>query len=126
MDGFKVEEYAELSKHCSWDIGGPARYLVTVKTADQLARAIQCASQSDLQWFVLGKGSNCLFDDRGYQGLVILNEISFLEDNGHGLFKAGGGFAFNQFGSRTARQGWAGLEFAVGIPGTVCLCWSMQ
>ncbi len=67
---------------------------------------------------ILGKGSNCLFDDRGFDGLVILNKIAFCEFEGP-LVHVGAGYSFSLLGTQTARKGWSGLEFASGIPGSV-------
>jgi len=68
---------------------------------------------------VLGKGSNCLFDDKGYNGAVIFNKIDFLKQPNPGYYHAGAGYSFALLGVQTARQGWGGLEFASGIPATV-------
>lgn len=69
---------------------------------------------------MVGKGSNCLFDDRGFDGCVILNRIDFLERlETPGLYRVGSGYAFNMLGVQCSREGFSGLEFAGGIPGTV-------
>lgn len=68
---------------------------------------------------MIGKGSNCLFDDSGFDGCVIQNSIVFLERIETGLYRAGSGYPFNRLGVQTANEGFAGLEFAGGIPGTV-------
>lgn len=73
----------------------------------------------NVRWFVVGKGSNCLFDDRGFDGCVILNRINFLEKLGTGRYRVGSGYAFNTLGVQCSRDGFSGLEFAGGIPGTV-------
>lgn len=67
----------------------------------------------------MGKGSNCLFDDQGFDGCVILNCIRFLEEIDDGLFRVGSGYPFNTLGVEMAKRGFSGLEFAGGIPGTV-------
>lgn len=72
-----------------------------------------------LRYFVLGKGSNCLFDDRGFDGLVLLNRIDFCEGDGEGLYHVGSGHPFNLLGIRCSKEGFSGLEFSCGIPGTV-------
>ena len=77
-----------------------------------------CRTHS-IPWFVVGKGSNCLFDDRGFDGCIILNLIHFFEDIGLGRFRVGSGYPFNMLGVQCSRDGFSGLEFAGGIPGTV-------
>jgi UDP-N-acetylmuramate dehydrogenase len=71
-----------------------------------------------LPFFILGKGSNSLFDDRGFDGLVIANKIAFC-DFSFPLIRVGAGYSFSLLGTQTARAGWSGLEFASGIPGSV-------
>ena len=68
---------------------------------------------------IIGKGSNCLFDDLGFDGCVILNRIEFVENIEAGVYKVGSGFRFNSLGVRCSKEGFTGLEFAGGIPGTV-------
>lgn len=108
-----------LSDLCTLGIGGPAAYYVIVSTAKQLQRAIQHCREKGLCYFILGKGSNILFDDRGFSGVVIHNKIDFLEERLPGVFRVGSGHSFSALGTLTARKGWSGLEFAAGIPGTV-------
>lgn len=72
----------------------------------------------NLPYFILGKGSNTLFDDRGFNGLVIHNRIDTLKIEGN-IVTAGSGYGFARLGGQTARLGMSGLEFASGIPATV-------
>jgi len=84
--------------------------------------SVRYAKEQDLDVLVVGKGSNCLFDDRGFDGLVIVNKIMFVEElvgDLAGCFQVGGGMPFDRFGWHTARKNFSGLEFATGIPGTV-------
>jgi UDP-N-acetylmuramate dehydrogenase len=81
--------------------------------------ALEKAGQAQLPYFILGKGSNCLFDDAGFYGLVIQNRIDYFRPLPEGIFEVGAGFSFPLLGVRSARAGWSGLEFASGIPGTV-------
>jgi len=79
---------------------------------------LHCKEQN-LPYFILGKGSNSLFDDRGFAGVVIANRIQFLNKINDDTWHVGAGYSFSLLGSQTARQGWSGLEFASGIPGSV-------
>ncbi|KAG0603838.1 hypothetical protein M758_10G124300 [Ceratodon purpureus] len=103
----------------SWGIGGPAKLFVEVTTPSEMATVLRYCTSHDLRWFVVGKGSNCLFDDRGFDGCIILNRIDFLENLGMGRYRVGSGYAFNMLGVQCSREGYSGLEFAGGIPGTV-------
>ncbi len=110
----RFEEGRLLKDFTTFGIGGPAKYFIEVHTIPELQEAIQYSGRS----IVLGKGSNVLFDDRGFDGLVILNKIHFCEQNGS-EFRVGAGYSFSLLGTQTARKGFAGLEFASGIPGSV-------
>lgn len=108
-----------LSDYSTFGIGGPARFFCTVYSIEQLQAALAFASRKQIGYFVIGKGSNCLFDDRGFDGLIIFNRLDFTQKLGAGRFRVGSGASFALLGTRTARQGWSGLEFASGIPASV-------
>ncbi len=107
-----------LSKHCTFGIGGSANYFVTVTTVEEAKAALRFAKEKNIPFFVLGKGSNCLFEDQGYDGLVILNKISHVTIDGRKVH-VGSGYSFAYLGEKTAKKGLTGLEFASGIPATV-------
>ena len=110
---------APLRKYSTMEIGGPAALFAEVASTPAMAAALAHARDNNMRYLVIGKGSNCLFDDRGYDGLVVRNHIEFLEDRGCGLFRVGAGVAFNALGLHLSRAGWSGLEFASGVPGSV-------
>lgn len=118
-------EHVPLKGFCTFGIGGPARYLCEVRNTEHMQQAIQWCRKNDIPYIVIGKGSNCLFDDKGYCGAVIINKIDFLREPIPGTFHAGAGYSFALLGVQTARKGWSGLEFASGIPasvgGAVCM-----
>ena len=104
---------------CTFGIGGPAQLYVEVRTYEEMQNALIYCQENNLPFFILGRGSNCLFDDRGFAGMIIHNKIDFKEEKPDGVFHVGGGYNFSLLGSQTARSGWSGLEFASGIPGSV-------
>lgn len=107
-----------LAEWTTFGIGGDARELIEVKTIGEMQEALASAKEKGLRFFILGKGSNCLFDDVGYDGLVIINKINYMEQR-ENVFEAGAGYSFSLLGVKTARAGFSGLEFASGIPGSV-------
>lgn len=107
-----------LSEFSTFGIGGPARYFAEAKTIAQMQEMLAYAYKKAIAVHILGKGSNSLFDDKGFNGLAILNRIDYLEHEGH-VFKAGSGYSFPRLGGIAARAGYSGLEFASGIPATV-------
>ncbi|MEZ5314892.1 MAG: UDP-N-acetylmuramate dehydrogenase [Chlamydiales bacterium] len=107
-----------LSKFSTLGIGGPARYFAEATSIEEMRKMVNYAYQIGLGVHILGKGSNSLFDDRGFNGLVILNRICFLEQQKNKV-SVGSGYSFARLGMKMAKKGWGGLEFAMGIPGTV-------
>ncbi|KAH0464022.1 hypothetical protein IEQ34_006808 [Dendrobium chrysotoxum] len=106
----------------TFGIGGPCSFFIEATRPAHLISAARLARSRSLPLLILGRGSNCLFSDRGFDGLVVLNRSSIdetVEVVGPGRVRVGSGYPFNRLGVRTAVEGWGGLEFAGGIPGTV-------
>ena len=115
---FPHQTQKQLSEFSTFGIGGPAHYFAEAASGEEMATMLAYAYQTGLAVHILGKGSNSLFDDRGFNGLVILNKIDFLRQSEH-IFTVGSGYSFPRLGGLTARKGYSGLEFASGIPATV-------
>lgn len=115
---FPHQKKKRLRDFSTFGIGGPALYFAEAYSKEHMQEMLVFAYLNGLPIHILGKGSNTLFDDRGFNGLVILNRIDFLQQEGS-VFKVGSGFSFARLGGITARSGWEGLEFASGIPATV-------
>lgn len=107
-----------LSEISSWGIGGPCRHFLTVSRTSHLISALRYCRSRSMEFIIVGKGSNCLFSDLGFDGFVILNRILDFEMVGPGTFRVGSGYPFNRLGMWCSREGLSGLEFAGGIPGT--------
>lgn len=103
----------------TFGIGGPAAYFSRVTTIQEMQETLASCYQNKTPFLVIGKGSNTLFDDRGYHGHVIHNKIDFFENPSPGLYHVGAGFSFALLGTRTAQAGFSGLEFASGIPASI-------
>lgn len=110
----QFQKSRSLSEFSTFGIGGPIQVFVEVSSIEEMVEAFQL----DLPKIVIGKGSNCLFDDKGFNGLVILNKIDFCTWRDSEVI-AGSGYPFSLLGVQTARKGLSGLEFASGIPATV-------
>ncbi len=115
---FPHQTQVPLSDYSTFAIGGPARFFAKAATIKAMQEMLSVAYTQGIPCCVLGKGSNTLFDDKGFEGLVILNRISHLVQE-EGYFTVGSGYSFPRLGKMTARLGWSGLEFAAGIPATV-------
>jgi len=107
-----------LADHCTFGIGGPAKYFAVVKSQEELKEALDFVKEKNLSFFVLGEGSNVLFPDEGFKGLVIKisnNEFQISD------YKAtvGAGKTLAQLVRESVNKGFTGLEWLVGIPGTI-------
>ncbi len=119
ISAIPLKENVDLKEYSTFHIGGPARFFREIHSIDDMQQTLSYCYAKNLPFFILGKGSNCLFDDRGFDGVVLLNKIDFFEQNIPGTFHVGAGYSFALLGVQTARQGWSGLEFASGIPCSV-------
>ena len=113
-----IKQNEPLSKHTTFAIGGPAKYFVAAKTKEEVLEAIAFAESKKLSFFLLGGGSNILFNDNGYDGLIIKIQIGGIKANGERI-TAGAGVSLSQLVNESAKHGLSGLEWAVGIPGTI-------
>lgn len=116
--GLLFATHRRLSEFSTFGIGGLIRYFAEVKTFEDMKEGFAFAAEKNLPFLVLGKGSNSLFDDRGFPGVVLLNKIDFCkwED---ATCDVGSGYSFSLLGVQSARKGLSGLEFASGIPASV-------
>ncbi len=113
-----LQAYKPLKEVSTFGIGGPARLFTVVSSVEEMQEALRYSFREKIPFFILGKGSNCLFDDKGFDGLVIQNKISHLEMEGNQV-DVGSGYSFSMLGLKTAKNHLGGLEFASGIPATV-------
>jgi UDP-N-acetylmuramate dehydrogenase len=123
--GITVEREAPLAALTTMKVGGPAEYLAAVATEEQLLALVRWSRSVELPYFVLGGGSNILISDAGIRGLVIHNRCRRVRiETGSGkevdaLLSAESGAAMAGVARRSIQEGWAGLEWAVSVPGTV-------
>ena len=116
-DGVRRNE--PLARHTSARIGGPADLLVEVRSAGELARVVRLARSHGVPWCILGGGSNVLVADAGVRGLVILNRARQVHFPAEGWVRAESGASLSPLARQCIARGWAGLEWAVNVPGTV-------
>ena len=113
-----------LAPHTTFKIGGPAAFWCTPRDAKQLRRTLQLCRENGVRVYLLGNGSNTLFDDAGFDGAVIdMRGLSGMENSGLDTdvvrITAGAGQTLGRLCSKAQTLGLTGLEFACGIPGTV-------
>jgi UDP-N-acetylmuramate dehydrogenase len=119
--GDRVKENVSLAPYTSARIGGPADILITAESADELARMIKLLQKQEIDYLMLGGGSNVLVSDKGVRGVVVLNRAKGVRfHNGDKpSVTAESGVIFSNLANRCASKGLGGLEWAATVPGTV-------
>ncbi len=120
LTALEIREGVPLAPFTSWRVGGPARYYLEPGSVAELEMALAWARDKGLPHFVLGKGSNLLIADAGFDGLVLRMTSrmgAFLVEDD--LVTAEAGCANSALVKAAAEQDRGGLEFLTTIPGTV-------
>ncbi|MDM9385474.1 UDP-N-acetylmuramate dehydrogenase [Chlorogloeopsis sp. ULAP01] len=119
--GCIIKSQVSLSGCTSYRVGGPAEWYVAPRNLEALQASVNYAKEHELPVTILGAGSNLLVSDRGIPGLVIatrhLRHSHFDPQTGQVTLAAGE--SIPSLAWQAAELGWEGLEWAVGIPGTV-------
>lgn len=114
----EVVQNEVLAKYSTFKIGGKADYFFVAKNKNSLIRAVQTAKKLKLPFFILGHGSNVLFSDKGFRGLVIKIEITDYQIQGNEI-TASAGISLAKLVQIAQKNSLLGLEWAAGIPGTL-------
>lgn len=107
-----------LKNYSRFKIGGPAKYLFQGKNTEEISRAVLKARKINEPIFILGGGTNVLFRNGGFDGLVINPAISFIKKDGFTL-RVGAGISIAELLDYSIENSLSGLEWAGGLPGTV-------
>lgn len=109
-----------LSKHTTFKIGGPADYLVLPSSIDEISGVMIIAKQYNIPVSILGNGSNILVLDKGIKGLVLKfgSDMSYIRHS-EATVTIGAGAMLADVCIYAAKHGLGGLEFAIGIPGSI-------
>lgn len=111
--------HPSMKDYTTFKVGGNAIALVKPKTIEELKEVILFARKNKIAYKVLGNGSNVIFKETGYNGIIIkLDAFRDLKIDGS-IVQVGAGYSLVQLASKVARLGLTGLEFAAGIPGTI-------
>ncbi len=106
-----------MARHTTLRVGGAARWFWAASEVEPLSHTLSVCAQANIPYLFIGHGSNLLMSDRGYDGLVIQNRCKKTAVGTD--TQAESGVSFGSLFAQTARAGLAGLEWAIGIPGTV-------
>lgn len=123
----EIKETVPLAAYSNYQIGGPARYFCEPQNVSEIREAVLWAKKEKLPIFILGGGTNILFSEKGFGGLVLkptcaemLAEGATVRAGPSGRFiRAGAGAEMRELLNFAADRGLAGLEWAGGLPGTV-------
>lgn len=117
-----MQEHVSLADYCTMKLGGEARYLCAVVTKEELAEAVQWGSDQGLKILMLGGGSNVVFGEAGFDGLVIVDHIEgfeVVEENDESkTIKIGAGEHWDTIVERSVDIGLSGIEALSLIPGS--------
>lgn len=119
-ENYKYKINEPLSKHTTLGIGGDALFFVEVETEDKLVSLLNFVKENKIPFYIIGGGTNILFSDDGFDGIIIKlairNEQLEIDNN---VLECVAGEFLSVVAKQTAEQGLSGLEYFVGIPGTV-------
>ncbi|HTO93204.1 MAG TPA: UDP-N-acetylmuramate dehydrogenase, partial [Bacteroidota bacterium] len=110
-----------LARHTTIGLGGRARWFARCATTDDVRSSLEFARRSKLPVQILGGGSNIIFDDGGFEGVVIhvaLTGYRAEETSGGALLSVAAGEAWDAVVLRAVAKGWSGIECLSGIPGS--------
>ena len=119
--GCEARKYEPLSKHTTFKIGGCADTYVKATSLSKLSTILKECRESDIDYMIIGNGSNILASDDGYRGVVIrldgdFRKIALVDED---TVYCGAGATLAALCKLALNNGLSGLEFAWGIPGTV-------
>lgn len=128
----RVRQNESMSLHTTFKIGGPAQYYVDIDKIEDLVKTVRVANKLEIPFFVVGGGSNMIVSDEGIKGLVVKNNCRRFEmmkmsgrvknkkiDVDKALLHVESGVIMNQLVRFTIDEGFEGLEYQLGLPGTV-------
>lgn len=107
-----------LKNHCTIKIGGKARYVLVASSVQAILQAINVCSNNNIKYKIIGMGANLLFDDKGFDGAIIVNKANKIT-LGKKKLVVESGTNISYLCQFMCQHNLKGLEFAFGIPSTV-------
>lgn len=110
-----------MKNHTSFRVGGPAEVFLTCKNEEVLSKVLSFLSNDKVKHLLIGNGSNLLFTDNGYKGVIVklAGDFEAIEKIGKSEIKAGSAALLSKVGAFALTNSLAGMEFASGIPGSL-------
>ena len=113
------EENASLKNYNTYRVNTISKFLVFPNSVEELRQIIKYLTENNIEYYVLGNGSNIILSMEYYDGVMIkLDHLNFLQYNGN-LVTAGAGCSLIKLSLDTIEKGLTGMEFSTGIPGSV-------
>jgi UDP-N-acetylmuramate dehydrogenase len=117
--GKPLEKFVSLKEHAHFKIGGKADYFFIASSLPEFVGVVKFAKGSGVPYCVIGGGFNLLFDDDGFQGLIIKNQVRGIRRKSGGEIEAFSGTPLSDLLQFCIQNALKGFEFLAGIPGTV-------
>lgn len=116
----KILKHQMLKEYTTFRIGGPADFWAEPETPEELKALLEICRAEKVPYFILGHGSNVLFTDKGYRGMIIFLGRHFGRVSRQGeMIQAGAGALLKDVAQYALAEGLDGLVFACGIPGSI-------
>ena len=121
MNSLRLEKNISLSNFTTWRIGGPAEWIAQPKNIEEIKSLINWTNKKKIPCNIIGAGSNLLINDIGIKGLSLcMRNLKGIQiDKNHGIVDVLSGEMLPTLARKAAANGLHGLEWAVGIPGTI-------
>jgi UDP-N-acetylmuramate dehydrogenase len=114
----KIEKDINLKPYSTYRTGGKADFLCVCEKRSELVESIRYAKEQGIDYVVIGGGSNVLFSDSGFRGLVVVNRSSSIKIK-ENLIEVDSGFSLSKLIIKSTESGLSGFENLTGIPGTI-------
>jgi UDP-N-acetylmuramate dehydrogenase len=114
-----VEKNKNLAEFASFKVGGPADLFLVPKKIESLKELIPLIIESNLPYFILGRGSNLIISDKGYRGIIIYTASLNNYQIKNNIITAQSGLELKEIADFAYKYSLSGFEFAAGIPGSL-------
>jgi UDP-N-acetylmuramate dehydrogenase len=114
----KIKKNVVLAPYTTYKIGGPAKYFFETANEKEIVRVLKFCQKNKIPYFILGGGSNVLFSDKGFDGLVIkIQDTKYkIQDT---YIEAGAAMSIAKLIAKTKEKNLSGAEYLAGLPGTL-------
>src|SRR3989338_6844454 len=122
LSHFDLQQREPLSKHTSFQIGGPVDFWIEPRSQEELTQLLEISQEYGQPLYLIGGGNNLLVEDEGLRGIAVhlgnpaFSNVELLKEN---RIRTGAGADLSQLLTWTAEKGLSGLEFLAGVPGTI-------